>query len=268
MNITSAVAPRPSAAAVARSDRSTARSAASEAAQPQDKVQTDGGTEIGNGVKFALGGVSGLALTIPAMYAGVVGGAVVGSLFGAGLGPAISSVTTHGALGFLGGIWHSTSFAAKAGMFIGGTSGLVGGWKAGTGIGKGLGRLLGAAKQSSSKHRRLNKIGNAVTTAITGVGFGSGLVGGGMIGAGIGATGSLIAGGFSLANLGGPALIGAAVGAGLGGLTGAAGSYTISRDALDAVGFVADKAGDVASDVKGDVQQSQPQPAKDSKQAA
>ncbi|MBI3927945.1 MAG: hypothetical protein HY319_20555 [Armatimonadetes bacterium] len=240
---------------------------APKAAEPQDKVvksdEDDGGSDIGNGVKFALGGAGGLLLTIPAMYAGVLGGAVVGSLFGVGFGPALASVTTEGALGFLGGVWQSTSTAAKIGMAVGGFSGLVGGWKMGTSVGNGIGRLLGAGKDEKPKNKKIKGFMKPVAYFTTGVGAASGGTGGTLIGAGIGATGSLLASGFSFSNLGGPALIGAAVGGLTGMVVGGAGGYTITQKVANVLGFVADKADDVVDAGKKLVEgEKKPQPEK------
>lgn len=209
------------------------------AAEPQDKVEKgdDGGTEIGNGIKFALGGAGGLALMIPAMYAGVLGGAIVGSIFGGGIGPAISTVTTDGALGFLGGIWSSTATFAKAGMFIGGGAGLIGGWKAGTAFGHAVGRVFGAAKEESKPDdlKRLKGVPGLFATVVSGAGLASGIVGGGLIGGGLAATGSIVANGFSLAGMGPAAAIGAGIGAASMGLIGAYGGITAAKTGAKAM---------------------------------
>lgn len=219
------------------------------AGEPQDKVSTSSdepktGSEFGNIVKFGLGGAGALAMVIPAAYAGVLGGAVVGSLFGAGIGPAVSSVTTDGALNFLGGIWNSTSGFAKAGMVIGAASGLVGGWKVGTGAGQAVGRIFGADIEKSKPEdlQRLRGVAGLYATVVSGAGTAAGFVGGGLIGAGIGAGTGILASGFSLENLGTNALIGAAVG-GVGmGLIGGTGGVTIAKGSAKAGTWVVDTA--------------------------
>ncbi|MCA9793235.1 MAG: hypothetical protein KC910_15605 [Candidatus Eremiobacteraeota bacterium] len=217
------------------------QSAPEQPPQPDDRF--DQGSELGNLSKYGVGGLVGVGITLPAIYAGVVGGALLGSAFGAGLGPAVSSVTTHGALGFLQGVWTSTSLAAKAGMFIGGFGGLVGGFKLGSVLGDAVGRVTGAAPSERRRHRKLDRLTAPLTTFVTGVGAGSGFLGGSLIGAGLGATGSFIAGGFdvSLAALHGPALIGAGLGAAVGTLAGAAGSYEMTRTVVDMVAAAGEK---------------------------
>jgi hypothetical protein len=205
-------------------------------------------TELGEGVRHLVGGVAGVGMSLAGVYAGVLGGAVVGSLFGAGMGPAISSVATEGALGFVGGIWNSTSAAAKIGMVVGGASGLVGGFKLGKGIGDQTARLFGGTPPEKSKPKQAGKIGSGITTVLTGLGSTSGLVGGGLIGAGLGATGSMLAQGFNLASIGGSSLVGAGVGAVIGTAIAGAGSYMLSRN-LVSLGSKASKLGNKASEL-------------------
>ena len=208
---------------------------ASEDPKPQDPQDgfESGGSEFGNTIKFAVGGGLGLATVIPATYAGVLGGAVAGSIFGAGFSPAIAAVTSSGALNFLGNVLSGTSTAAKVGMFVGGLSGVVGGWKVGSALGKSIGNMLGAEPDKPSKMRKLNGIGNTIAMGVTGIGTLAGTTGGAMIGAGLMATGSLVASGFSFEGIAGKALYGAIGGGAFGAITGAAGGYTISKGALN-----------------------------------
>lgn len=197
-------------------------------------------TEFGEGVRHLTGGLAGISLSLPGVYAGVLGGAVVGSLFGAGMGPAVSGLTSQGAVEFLGGIWSSTSVAAKIGMVVGGAGGLAGGFKLGTAAGNGMARLFGAAPTENVPTVRRGRAGRTASSLVTGVGAGSGLIGGGLIGAGLGATGSLLAAGFDLSTLSGPTLVGACVGAAAGTLIAGVGSYSLSQDALSLVDRVAE----------------------------
>lgn len=117
---------------------------------PQDGYKPSlGSTAIKNGIAWGnatgtvLGGATGLATVTGALYAGVLGGAIVGSLTGAGFGPVLSSVTSHGALDFVGRTFATAGFFAKAGMVIGGVSGAAGAWQVGNGIGNAVGKAAG-----------------------------------------------------------------------------------------------------------------------------
>jgi hypothetical protein len=200
--------------------------------QPVDSMET---SEFGEGVRHLTGGVAGVGLSLAGVYAGVLGGAVVGSLFGAGMGPAVASLSSKGALGFVSGIWNSTSVAAKIGMAIGGASGLVGGFKLGSSAGNGLARVVGAGPVQKRTWKPLNQRGRTATTVLTGLGSTSGLVGGTLIGAGLGATGSILARGFDLANLGGASLTGAGIGLVAGTAIAGAGSYLLAREGLNLI---------------------------------
>lgn len=101
------------------------------------------GIAWGNATGTVLGGATGLATVTGALYAGVLGGAIVGSLTGAGFGPVLSSVTSHGALDFVGRTFATAGFFAKAGMVIGGVSGAAGAWQVGNGIGNAVGKAAG-----------------------------------------------------------------------------------------------------------------------------
>ena len=59
------------------------QSAPEQPPQPDDRF--DQGSELGNLSKYGVGGLVGVGITLPAIYAGVVGGALLGSAFGAGL---------------------------------------------------------------------------------------------------------------------------------------------------------------------------------------
>ncbi|MEW6283677.1 MAG: hypothetical protein AB1758_34015, partial [Candidatus Eremiobacterota bacterium] len=124
------------------------RAAGSEPApsQPQDTVEKRN-SEVGEGAKLLVGGVGGLLLVIPCLYAGVIGGAVVGSMLGLGFGPIAGAVASNGFMGMLGTVWSSTSTVAKAGMILGGVSGLVGGWGTASFIGDKIGALLGGGSE-------------------------------------------------------------------------------------------------------------------------
>lgn len=225
------------------------------------------GTEAGNGVSTVLGGALGLAMVIPSLYAGVVGGAVVGSLLGIGFGPAVAAIASEGALGFLSTSWQTAGLAAKTGMVLGGASGLVGGWKVGSGIGHGVGRLLGAAKdESNSPHVPMKGAKGVVGSLIAGGGLAAGAAGGGLIGASVAASGSAVKGllgqGFTWS-----ALSGVTSAAGIGGLAGLAtfgvvggiGGYTLAKKTVQAGTWVYEK---VAGAAKPEPAPAQPPAAK------
>lgn len=101
------------------------------------------GIAWGNATGTVVGGATGLATVTGALYAGVLGGAIVGSLTGAGFGPVLASVTSNGALDFVGRTFATAGTMAKAGMVIGGVSGAAGAWQVGNGIGNAAGKAAG-----------------------------------------------------------------------------------------------------------------------------
>lgn len=236
---------RPVAAAPAQ----TLREAADRVEISSEK-KSGGGTEIGNMVSTTVGGMLGLGMILPGVYAGVLGGAVVGSLLGVGFGPAIASIASEGALGFLSTSWQTAGLAARAGMFIGGASGIVGGWKMGTGIGHGLGRILGAEKKESSDDDqvRMKGLKGVYGSLVAGGGLAAGAVGGGIIGGSVAATGSLIKGlagkGFewgAMSGMAGAGAIGGIAGLATGAVIGGYGGYTLAKSTLKGAQWVYEK---------------------------
>lgn len=235
MNVTAATAAPLS--SYTRASRAAAE--APKASEPQDKAEVREGSDFGNAVQMGAGGIGALALIIPCMYAGVIGGAVVGSMLGLGFGPIAGSVASHGFMGMLSTVWTSTSTVAKAGMVLGGVSGLLGGWATGTGIGNALGRVFGADKEDPSKHVKINgPIKGTIGFVTVGGGALAGGVGGGILGASVASAGSLIHGltlnGFNMAamsNMGSAALIGGGIGLVAFGAMGMAGGYKIAKTA-------------------------------------
>ncbi len=119
-------------------------------AAPQDgykpgigKTAIRTGIAWGNATGTVVGGATGLATVTGALYAGVLGGAIVGSLTGAGFGPVLASVTSHGALDFVGRTFATAGTFAKAGMVMGGVAGAAGAWQVGNGIGNAAGKAAG-----------------------------------------------------------------------------------------------------------------------------
>jgi hypothetical protein len=225
---------------------------------------TRSGSETGNAIATTAGGMLGLGMVIPGLYAGVLGGAVVGTMLGAGLGPAIASVTSHGALGFLSTTWQTAGTAAKAGMFLGGASGMIGGWKTGTGIGNTVGRIFGAEKDKDGADAPvpMKGIKGVYASLVSGGGMAAGAAGGGILGASVAASGSLLKGlavnGFNMAALSGmgtAALVGGAIGLATFGVIGGVGGHTIAKNTLKAAHWVKEK-------VMGQIQQPQKPEAK------
>lgn len=207
-------------------------------------------SETGNAIATTAGGVLGLGMVIPGLYAGVLGGAVVGTMLGAGLGPAVASITSKGALGFLSTTWQTAGTAARAGMFLGGASGLVGGWKTGTGIGNAVGRVFGAEKEAEqpSTPVKMKGLRGVYASLVSGGGLASGAVGGGILGASVAASGSLISGlagkGFqwaALSGMGSAAMVGGAIGLATMGILGGVGGHAIAKNTLKAADWVKEK---------------------------
>ncbi len=211
-------------------------------------------SETGNAIATTAGGMLGLGMVIPGLYAGVLGGAVVGTMLGAGLGPAVASITSKGALGFLSTTWQTAGTAARAGMFVGGASGLVGGWKTGTGIGNALGRVFGAEKEAENPSApvKMKGLKGVYASLVSGGGLASGAVGGGILGASVAASGSLISGlagkGFqwaALSGMGSAAMIGGGIGLVTMGVLGGVGGHTIAKNTLKAASWVKEKVTDL-----------------------
>lgn len=190
------------------------------------------GISWGNATGTVVGGATGLATVTGALYAGVLGGAIVGSLTGAGFGPVLSSVTSHGAMDFIGRSFSTASFFAKTGMVMGGVAGAAGAWQVGNGIGNAVGKaagfipgtVVGAAKGAWAKAEDaahgggstpppapkeekpsllktsftdLNNMSGGMklyASVLGGVGMLSGAVGGATLGASVASAGSLLHG--------------------------------------------------------------------------
>lgn len=112
------------------------------------------GADWGDKLELGVGGMTGLALTAVATYGMVFGGAVVGTMLGAGLGPVVASLASNGAWGFVTTTLTTAGTAAKAGMILGGVAGTLGAFGLGTkiggtlakGVGFGAGFVVGGAK--------------------------------------------------------------------------------------------------------------------------
>ncbi len=218
--------------------------------QSLGSVATRSGSETGNAIATTAGGMLGLGMVIPGLYAGVLGGAVVGTMLGAGLGPAVASIASKGALGFLSTSWQTAGAAAKAGMFLGGASGMIGGWKTGTGIGNTVGRIFGAEKEKGGSDAPVPMKGlkGVYASLISGGGMAAGAAGGGILGASVAASGSLIRGlagqGFqaaALSGMGTAALVGGAIGLATFSVIGGVGGHTIAKNTLKAFNWVKEK---------------------------
>lgn len=248
-NFTPQIATRSFTPAPAEGLRAAAERVEASSADQVSVSSKSGGTEIGNMVSTTVGGMLGFGMVIPGLYAGVIGGAVVGSLLGIGFGPAVASIASEGALGFLSTSWQTAGLAARAGMFVGGASGLIGGWKMGTGIGHGLGRVLGAEKnEDNSDPVRMKGLKGVYGSVVSGGGLAAGAVGGGILGASVAASGSLLKGlagqGFqwsALSGMGSAAAIGGIAGLATFGILGGLGGYTIAKNTIKAGNWVYEK---------------------------
>lgn len=103
------------------------------------------GADWGDKLELGIGGMTGLALTAVATYGMVFGGAVVGTMLGAGLGPVVASLASHGAWGFVTTTLSTAGTAARAGMILGGVTGALGAFSLGTRVGGKLAHGVGFA---------------------------------------------------------------------------------------------------------------------------
>lgn len=197
-----------------------------------DKVQRSEakGSDTAQYVKMAATGLGTVALAVPAMYAGSLGGAIVGSSLGIGTGAALAAISSTGALDFLKTTFAGTGTGAKIGIVIGTLSGIAGAYAVGKTLGNGAARVLGGEKDpvhaSSLKEEK-----RVIPSLIAGIGGTAGVVGGGIIGAGVFAAGSVMANGFqnALTVAPGAALTGGIAGAVLFGLLGGMGGVQIAE---------------------------------------
>lgn len=227
------------------------------------------GIAWGNATGTVLGGATGLATVTGALYAGVLGGAIVGTLTGAGFGPVLSSVTSHGALDFVGRTFATAGVMAKAGMVIGGVSGAAGAWQVGNGIGNAVGKAAGfvpgvavgavqgvwskaesaaggegpppIAKEDKphmlkTNFTDLNNMSGGMklyASILGGVGMLSGAVGGFTLGASVASAGSLASGllahNVSLSTIGAAGVAGGVIGGALFAAVGGLGGFTAAK---------------------------------------
>lgn len=238
--------------------------------------------DFGDVTGKGIGGMTGLASITVGLYAGVAGGALFLGLLGGGLGPVVAATSTHGLLQFAATSFKTAGFFARTGMVLGGAACGVGGFRVGNAIGHAvgevpgmlLGAVVGAGKGvSEAIHNKANgapappappapapsapsappkqrekegALGNALDTAVSGIGLGSGLVGGAMIGAGVASAHSLVAGllahSVTMSALSSAGIAGAVIGGVTFGAMGLVGGATLSRAARHGVQWVYDKA--------------------------
>lgn len=227
------------------------------------------GIAWGNATGTVVGGAAGLATVTGALYAGVLGGAIVGSLTGAGFGPVLASVTSHGALDFVGRTFATAGFMAKAGMVIGGVSGAAGAWQIGNGIGNAAGKaagfvpgavvgglegvwkkaenaVTGGEQETIAKPEKENALKQSLTelnnmkggmklyaSVLGGVGMLSGAVGGFTLGASVASAGSLVNGllahNVTLSSIGAAGVAGGIVGGALFAVVGGFGGFSAAK---------------------------------------
>jgi hypothetical protein len=185
-----------------------------------------GGFSLGSKVSLFTGGIGGVGTVIAAGAAGVLGGALVGTALGMStIAPVVSTLTSHGIGDFVMRSFATTGWAAQAGMAIGGTAGVLGAWEIGKGAGEAAGNVAafvpgaiwGAGKHITGKlgdsagikpekppEKPKKPLFNFTDTnryegamkhyvrGVAGVGVTAGAVGGGILGAGLATTGSLM----------------------------------------------------------------------------
>lgn len=278
MNVQTASARTLATVSPRRSEGASAPPAETPPEAPKDNVSFGGkigqsavrtGIAWGNAFGIASGGATGLATMTGALYAGVLGGAVTGAALGMGFGPVLSSVTSNGALSFIGTTFSTAGAFAKAGIAIGGIAGAAGAWQVGNGIGSAVGKtagfILGApvgavqglwssaegvatgqgTKPVENKENQkpketvftdLNKMSGPMkvyASVVGGVGMLSGAVGGFTIGASVASAGNLLSGlmasNVSLSSIGGAAMVGGVVGGALFGVIGGFGGFNVAK---------------------------------------
>lgn len=249
---------------------------------PQDGFIRSGGREAvrnavrwGNATSTVLGGAGALTLATGSLYAGVLGGAVVGSALGMGAGPVVASLGSSGALDFLGTTFGTAGVAAKAGIILGGAAMAAGAWGIGSSLGSAVGKPVGAlvgapvgfaqgmwarmegatpaapekpAPKEAPKPLDLNNMTGATKVMAMGLG-GAGLLAGGAGGAILGASVTsahslvqgLLAHNVSLASITGAAGVGAAVGAVAGAVIGGKGGFELAKGAQKAGQWLSEK---------------------------
>src|SRR5438552_4146935 len=94
---------------------------------------------VGNITGTSIGGAIGLASLTLGLYAGVAGGAIFLGALGAGFGPVLASVSSHGLLSFIGTSFHTMGVAAKTGVVLGGLAVGGGSFFVGRAIGETVG---------------------------------------------------------------------------------------------------------------------------------
>jgi hypothetical protein len=236
----------------------------------------------GNATSTVLGGAGALTLATGSLYAGVLGGAVVGSALGLGAGPVVASLGSSGALDFLGTTFGTAGMAAKAGIILGGAAMAAGAWGIGSSlggaIGKPVGALLGApvgfaqgvwghmegaapdlpeAPKPKARPQFLDLNNMSGGTKIMAMGIGgmgllAGGAGGAILGASVASTHSLVQGllahNVTMAAITGAAGFGALLGAGTGAVIGGKGGFELAKGLQKAGAWVGDKL--IRSDAK------------------
>lgn len=220
------------------------------------------GASWGDNMSTTVGGATGLVVTGLVGYGMTIGGATVGALIGGGLGPVLAAISGAGPLGIIGGAFAAAGTMAKAGMILGGVTGVLGGWKLGTAVGGTVagavgavpGFVVGAAQGLAGKETppppvkekkpeapptELRGVLKPTAQVVSGVSTLSGAVGGFVVGGTLAAAGSLAhtaisqAATFSqfAAALPTTALIGGAIGAALLGYIGGKGGLQLTKAA-------------------------------------
>jgi hypothetical protein len=203
---------------------------------PKDTVEQ--GSDAGQMAKMATTGIVTIASFVPVTYCGVVGGAILGGLVGAGVAPLTGALAHGGFVSGLAAAWNTLGGMGKAGMVLGTLTGVAGSLAIGQGAGNLVGKVFGAPKDDGSKHRVnwKNPVNATIGTTLLTVGLAGGALGGVALVGGTAAAGTLVKGliqhGFSgaaLEGVGSAGMLAGGIGAAIAGFGGACGGAKLTR---------------------------------------
>jgi hypothetical protein len=202
---------------------------------PKDTVEQ--GSDAGQMAKMATTGIVTIASFVPVTYCGVVGGAILGGLVGAGIAPLTGALAQGGFVSGLAAAWNTLGGMGKAGMILGTLTGVAGSLAIGQGAGNLVGKVFGAPKDDPNKRVNWkNPVNAAVGTTLLTVGLAGGALGGVALIGGTAAAGSLVKGlfqhgftGAALEGVGSAGMLAGGIGAAIAGFGGACGGAKLAR---------------------------------------
>lgn len=219
---------------------------------------------LGDSVGTVTGGALGVAGAVSGAYMGGLGGAATMGLLGLGAGVPMAVMAGKEGLEILGGAFSTAGTLAQAGIVISTVAGAVGGYYVGEKVGYAAGFLPAAAvgmpagaiggigrawsgrgprelvnpKENKLPERNNSKFENTMNAAISGLGTLSGAAGGaaigGLIASGVSLTGGLIARDVAMSAITSSGLVGAGIGAVVGGVLLGVGGYKLVDSMFDA----------------------------------